>query len=166
MAATGAYVTHADVTRRISEAIVIEVFDDTGTGVLDAEGDAAEQDCILDAESDLEDHIRRIYGAGGLDWLRDQGTSAPRSIKRIVLDLFEIRCGIRHPQYIRGDWVMRDKRVRAQLEQLRVREIEIATASSSDTIEPAITDGSTVRSGDPDSTTPKDKVFLDGLGTF
>ena len=53
--------------------------------------------------------------------------------------------------------------MRADLEGLRLRKLEMDTIGSP---EPAFNEGATVRSGDPDSTASRAKVFVDGMGDF
>lgn len=137
--------------------------DDASGGALSAGEESALQDFIKDAESEIEQAISKIYGKAGLTWLRAQGTSAPRAVKRMILDLFEVRAFRRHPSYIRAEWIEREKAIERDIERLRLREYELDVLSDPD---PAVTDGGEVRSGDPDDTEPKDKVFLDGMGIF
>lgn len=166
MAATGNYITETDVDQRITARTKLDIFDDDGSGDLSAAEETTLSDFILDAESEVEDVIKKTYGNAGLIWLRAEGTDAPRSIKRLCLDAFEVRAFRRHPSYIRAQWVEREKALADDLKALRVREIELATTDPTDDLEPAVRDGGEVRSGDPDATTPLDKVFLDGTGIF
>lgn len=168
MAATGAYITQADCERRMTQDIIVNIFDDDGDGSLEDGGDDANEEtaleeCILDAESEFEQAFQKTYGNSGLTWLRAlDAADIPRSVKRICLDLFEVRAMRRHPQYIRSEWIKREEKVHRDLEQLRVRERELA-----DTNEPeAQNEGGEVRSGDADYPTPKAKVFLNGTGAF
>lgn len=166
MAAAGRYISQADVERRMTAQTIVDIFDDDNDGTIEDGGDQANEeqaieDFILDAESDVEQVVQKTYGAAGLTWLRAlDAADIPRSVKRMCLDLFEVRAMRRHPQYIRGDWKDREKSVQQSLERLRIRELEL----ESDTEPEAQNEGGAVRSGDPDATTPVAKVFLDGMG--
>lgn len=163
MAATGRYIVQTDVTSRLSSRVLIVIFNDEGDGSLSTAEEDVIEDFILDAESLVEQQVSKTYGKAGLTWLRAQGTSAPRAIKRMALDLFEVRAYRRHPEYVRAEWQEREAAVLRDLEALRVRELELDTVADP---EPAQNEGGTVESGDPDDTTPADKFFLNGLGAF
>jgi hypothetical protein len=163
MAATGRYVDQTNVTVRLTSRVLIAIFNDEGDGSLSTSEEDAIEEFILDAESLVEQQIRKTYKTAGLTWLRAQGTSAPRAVKRMVLDLFEVFAYRRHPEYVRAEWQEREAAVRRDLEALRVRELELDTVSSP---EPAANEGGTVESGDPDDTTPAAKFFVNGLGAF
>jgi hypothetical protein len=168
MSASGTYCTQVDCERRITRRRLLDLFDDDGDGSLEAGGSEANeemalQESILDAESEVEQLIRKTYGTAGLTWLREQGTDCPRAVKRMVLDIWEVRAYKRHPEYQRAQWIEREKRVEADLEKLRVRELELDTVGSP---EPAVNEGGEVYSGDPDDTDPKAKFFLDDMGAF
>jgi len=166
MAATGDYITQADVEGRLTAAIVRLVYDEDGTGIIAAGAEEnALRDIILDAENLVEETIRKVYGDAGLTWMRAQGVDAPRSIKRRCLDAVRLYIFERHPKYIRLDFDKEWARFRADLERLRVREVELAVAADASP-EPAMNEGGDVQSGDPDDTDPRDKSFLDGTGAF
>lgn len=166
MAAAGRYITQADCERRMSARAVLEIFNDDGSGNWSSEDLAALEDHIEDAESEVEQVVTKTYGIGGLDRLRAMGTSCPRSVKRLCLDLFEVRAIKRHPEYIRGDWQGRESRVEADLTALRVRELELEPAADDTRLEPAMNEGGDVASGDPDNPTPKPMAFVNGTGAF
>jgi len=157
------YIVQLDVEQRMTSALVRQIYDDDGSGALGASELAALTDIIADAENLVEESIRKTYGETGLVWLRAQTTSAPRSVKRRCLDAVRMYIAERHPEYIRIDIEMGWKRVKADLAELRVREVELAVIGSP---EPGVNEGATVQSGDPDSTTPLAKAFLDGTGIF
>ena len=162
MAATGRYITQTDCERRMSARVVVAIFCDSGDGSLSTEEEDAFEDHILDAESEVEQVVSKTYGKPGLEWLQALGTSAPRSVKRMCLDLFEVRAIKRHPEYIRGDWQTREVQVQADLKALRLRELELESVAEPE----AQNEGGEVRSGDPLYPTPLPKVFLDGMGDF
>lgn len=164
--ATGTYITKANFEARVTAAVVVQLFGDSGAAALNSGDEAILTEFILDSESEVEDVVKKVYGNAGLDWLRTKALNAPRTIKRMALDVLEVRAFRRHPEYIRAEWVEREKAIERDLKALLVREIEIATSTTSDDMEPAVRDGGEVRSGDPDNTTPKAKVFLDGMGIF
>ena len=164
MAATGTYVTQADCENRFTSALIVSVFDDDATGVLSTGEEGALSALILDAENIVEESIHKTYGDDGLTWLRAQTTSAPRSVKRRILDVLWMYIVQRHPEFVRVDLVKGWERVNADLAALRLREVSLAVIGTA--IEPADNEGGYVRSGDPDDTEPKPKVFLDGTGIF
>lgn len=163
MAAAGRYLTQADVTGRLSSRVLVAIFNDDGDGSLSTAEEDVVEDFILDAESEVEQQVAKTYGKAGLVWLRAQTTSAPRAIKRMALDLFEVRAYRRHPEYIRAEWQERETAVQRSLTALRVRELELDTIGSP---EPAVNEGGAVESGDPDDTTPAVKFFINGTGAF
>lgn len=166
MAAAGRYIDEDDCKRRMTQAVIEFIFDDDADGAIEDGGDfvneeTALQDCIEDAESDVEMVIKKTYGWGGIDWLRNlDAADIPRDVKKYCLDAFEVRAMKRHPEYIRGMWGDRRSQLKAELESLRIRELELVSEGEPE----AQNEGGDVESGDPDATTPLDKVFLDGMG--
>lgn len=156
----GKYITQTDCERRITSAVLIQIFDDDLDGVADV---TTVSEFIEDSEAIIEAAIAKIYGEGGLSALRTQGTSCPRLVKKLCLDAFEVLAEKRHPEYIRSEWIEQMKMLRQSLEDLRLRHIELDVIGSP---EPAENEGGTVESGDPDDTDPKDKFALDGTGAF
>lgn len=165
MAATGVYITQTDVERRLTAELLRTVFDDDGDGTLESGEEGALSDMIADAENLVEEAIKKTYGPAGLTWARGKGTDAPRSIKRRCLDGVRLYIFERHPEFIRIDFNEAWKRHFADLDRLKLREVEMATAEG-DNQAPAQNEGGVVRSGDPDSTTPRAKIYLDGMGIF
>lgn len=163
MPATGLYITQTDVEQRMTSELVLKIYDDDGTGALGTSEETALTNIILDAENLVEEAIRKTYGEAGLVWLRAQATSAPRSVKRRCLDAVRLYIAERHPQYIRLELDKCWERFYRDLDRLKLREVEMAVVGSP---EPAVTDEGTVRSGNPDATTPLPKVFLDGTGIY
>ena len=163
MSATGSYITQADVESRFTAALIAQIYDDGGDGTFATTEEAALTDIILDAENLVEEAIRKTYGEDGLTWLRGESTDAPRSIKRRCLDAVRLYIAERHPDYIRIDVERGWERFNNDLDRLKLREVEMAVIGDP---EPAVVDGGIVRSGDPDDTTVRDKVFLDTTGIF
>lgn len=162
MSAAGRYIVQLDCENRMTARTILVIFNDSGDGVLSTSEEQALEDAILDAESEVEQIVSKTYGKDGLAWLQALGTGCPRSVKRMALDLFEVRAMKRHPEYIRGDWITREKKVDEDLKALRIRELELEASDEPE----AQNEGGEVRSGDPLSTTPQPKFFLDGMGDF
>lgn len=165
MAATGNYITQADVERKLTADFVRQVYDDDASGVVEAVEETALSNDILDSEELVESTIRKTYGPAGFDWMRTQGFAVPRSIKRRVLAAVRLFAMGRHPGYVRVDFADEWRRFNEDLGRLRSREIEMAVAGGASP-EPAVNEGADVYSGDSDDTTPKAKVFLDSTGIF
>jgi len=161
MAIEGTYIAEADLTNRWPLEVLLQVFDDDRDGSLD-EGVTTHH--ILTAESRVEQVLQKTYGPGGLTSLRALGASAPFAVKRMILDVFEVYMIRRHPEYIRGRWVEREKSVMADLEALRVRELELDNEGAAP--EPAVNEGGDVRSGDPDNTCPVPPAYTRGMGAY
>lgn len=166
------YLTSTDLDQRMTAAVVVQIFDDDGNAdatlatsdlALDATEETTRDAFIEDGESFVEQWIAATYGDAGLTALRALTTTAPRAVKRLMLDATEIKMGRRHPEYIRGGWTERRRELIEELKMLRVREVTLDTTGAP---EPACNEGGIVRSGDPDATTPRDKMFLDGMGDF
>ncbi len=155
----GIYITPDNVRERITHRVIEQVFDDDSDGNWAANLDAA----VEDAESMIEQSIAKTYGQAGLTWLRAEGFDAPRAVKRLCLDVFEVRMGTRHPEYIAANWNQRRTWVREDLKELRLRDVQLDVVGDP---EPAMNEGGVVQSGDPDDPDPKDKFFLDGMGIF
>ena len=164
MSATGTYITQTDVERRFGSELVRLIYDDDASGALSTSEESALSDLIADAENMVEETIHKTYGDDGLTWLRAEGTSAPRSVKRRILDALRMYIAERHPQFIRIDLVEGWKRVKADLAELRLRDVSMAVTGTD--IEPADNEGGYVRSGDPDDTDPKAPFALRGTGIF
>ena len=143
----------------MSAATIADIFDDSDDGVTD---EGILEDAILDSESELNQVAQKLYGDAGLTWLAGLGLSVPRSVKRMCLDLFEVRAMRRHPQYIRSEWTRREESVQRDLKAWRLRELELATVDEPE----AQNEGGEVLSGDPLNTTPPVRKFSDGLGIF
>lgn len=158
----GTYVTIADAEGRISSRVLVAIFNDEGDGSLSAAEEDVVEDFISDAESEVEQVVQATYGPGGLAWLQALGTNAPRAVKRLVLDIFEVRAYRRHPEYVRAEWLEREKCVERSLKELRLRDVQLPHASEPE----AQNEGGVVLSGDPDDTDPRPHVFLDGTGDF
>lgn len=156
------YITTTDITNRISTQVYNDVFDDDADGTADAAIVTAFAD---EAESVVEQTIAKTYGQAGLATVRALATTVPVGMKRLILDVFEVRMGRRHPEYIRGEWQQRHEDVKADLQELRLRDVQLDVIG---VIEPAVTDGGEVRSGDPDDTDgdPEPAVYINGLGIF
>lgn len=161
MAIGGTYLTSANITARITAEVLAQIFDDDRDGVADEQ---IVNEFIADAESDVEEVLQKTYGPGGLTTIRALGTSAPRGVIRRMLDRFEVRAYRRHPEYIRAAWVEREKAIDADLEALRVRELELDNEGAAP--EPAVNEGGDVRSGDPDDPCPVPPFFIRGMGAF
>lgn len=155
MAIAGTYLVEADLTRRLTAEVLRHVFDDDADGSAD---EATVNDFIADAESEVEQRVAKIYGETGLTALRAQATACPRTIKRLCLDVFEVRMGNRHPEYVRGQWADRRRQVTKDLDDLAARVTELDVIG---TPEPAVQEGGYVRSGDPDDTEMNEKWFND-----
>jgi hypothetical protein len=161
MAIAGTYLIEADITRRLTSELYEQIFDDDRDGTVDED---LVNDYIADAESVVEQTIQKTYGPGGITTMRALGTDAPRAVKRMALDVFEVRAMRRHPEFIRGGWAQREAMVESHLKMLRVRELELDNEGAAP--EPAVNEGGGVRSGDPDDTTPCPPFFTRGMGAF
>jgi hypothetical protein len=156
----GVYISHSQVAARITWEEVHAIFDDQQDGGWQNNLDQF----IEEAESVIEQTVAKTYGEDGLNWLRTQGTAAPPSIRRLCLDEFEWRMGTRHPGYTNAAlWAEKRRWINEDLKALRLRDVELDTEGDP---EPAVNEGGIVESGDPNDTDPKEKVFLDGMGTF
>lgn len=151
----GTYITVADVTKRMTSEVLDDIFGDDTT-------DATIEDFIADAESEVEQTLRKTYGVADLTWLRTEGTSAPRAVKRICLDIFEVRAMRRHPEYIRGGWDRRYELAREDLRNLQLRTVQLDVVADP---EPGVTDGAEVESADPDATSAPTRYF-DDMGIY
>jgi hypothetical protein len=159
----GRYLTHARVFNRFSRREVIDIYDDEQDG---GWKDALDQ-AIAEAESVIEDSIRKTYGETGVTTLRQLGTNCPDSVWRLCLDELSWRMGTRHPGYTNAiQWDKWHESILRQLKELRLRDIELTTNAADEGLEPAVNEGGIVESGNPDDTTPKEKVFLNGMGDF
>lgn len=156
----GRYINHDDVFDRISQEVIIDVFDDEQDGNWKRRVDAT----IRDAESDLERALKKIYGSDGIAWLREQtGDDIPPGVITLALDAFEWRMGRRHPEYIRGEWDERRKEWKEEMKELRLRDQEL---DGDDQPEPAYNEGADVFSADPTKTTAEGPRFTYGGGVF
>ena len=165
MAAAGNYITQTDVTQRMTAQLLVEIYDDDGSGTIAVAEEPALTDIILDAENLVEEYIRKTYGGSAFNWMRTTGVAVPRSVKRRCLDAVRILIAERHPGYIRIDTEAAWKRFHEDMTRLRVREVEMAVADGADP-EPAVNEGADVRSGDPDDTDPAEPYFLRSMGIF
>lgn len=163
MAATGVYITQANIENKFTAKLVVDVFDDVVDGASD---DDSLQETIDDAENLIEEYVKKTYGAEGLVRLRAEGFDASRSIKRRCLAAVRIYMAERHPDFIRIDiekaWML----FYEDLNRLRLREVEIAETDGAIEGEGAVNEGGVVRSGDPDDTATVAKFALDGTGLF
>lgn len=144
----------------MTSAVLVQIFDDDNDGVADP---LVLADFVSDAESMVEQSIAKTYGEDGLTALRAQGTGCPRAIKRLCLDAFQLLAERRHPEYIRSEWIKKLEHLKQDLKDLRLRDVELDVIGDP---EPAVNEGGTVESGDPDDTDLKDKFALDGFGAF
>ncbi|NIV29196.1 MAG: hypothetical protein GWN58_06705, partial [Anaerolineae bacterium] len=159
----GRYIVHADVVARLSAREVKDIYDDGHDGGWKNNLDAA----IKDAESTVEDSIQKTYGFSGLEALRAMGTDCPHSVKRLALDELQWRMGRRHPGYTNAAlWAQWHETIKAELAELRLRDVELTANDDGEGLEPAVNEGGIVESGDPDDPEPQVKVFADGMGFF
>lgn len=160
----GTYIEAADVSRRLGPETYAAIFDDDRNAAADT---AVVDDFILDAESEVEQVIERVYGDAGLAALQALGTNCPRSVKRMVLDLLELRAYRRHPGFIRAYNASgeREKVVREDLNKLRLRELDLGTTGEPET---AIADQVKHQSSDANSATrtPREPTFIGNMGDY
>lgn len=136
-------VEDADVSARLSPAVVRRLLDDDNDGTADAN---ALERLKLDASARVAGFMRGIYP---IDTIKAMAAEdLPEETKRLTLDGVVTYAAQRHPSYVGGDWVELWKAWTAELKEFRAGLTSLDVDGSP---EPAANQGTEVSVGDPDT---------------
>ena len=145
------YVSDADVSARLSAAVVRRILDDNNDGTADA---AAIASLIASSESRFEGAVRDIYSLTALR------AAVPGEAKRIVLDLCEAYAARRFPKAMTREWKPIWDACMKDLEDLRSGKFALDVVGSP---EPAENKGGEILPASvEDGAEDLDPVFLGG----
>lgn len=143
------YIVKSDVEKRLSAAVLQQIYDDDNDGTADADPVGS---LCADASSKVASYLRGIYDLDAI------ASAPPHEVIRLSLDVAVAYAAQRFPSYVRRDWEKLMKGAESDLDKLRrgVTRLDVKL-----TPEPAANEGGSVSSGDPDDPEPKAKFFQD-----
>ena len=165
----GDYIEQEDLRLRLTQRILVQMFDDDRDGTPDA--DVIER-LIADSERYFERRVMATLGESAIVALRALGGTAalPHDVITLCVDVAEYRSFKRHPDYIRGEWEKRKAAIDEELKLLKLTELRITPNAAGDAAPVHHARGEHyVDSGNPEDGTCPNNIFNTpggGMGIF